>query len=59
MNTRFLNVAISLRKNLNSYKIQNRQAKSLLIDYYGKNICFTNPREVKEVFSESLHGKQQ
>ena len=30
------------------YKIQNRQAKSLLIDYYDENICFTYPRDRKK-----------
>ena len=31
-----------LNEKLN-YKIQNRQVKNLLIDYYGENICFTIP----------------
>ena len=31
-----------------NYKIQNRHVKSLLIDYYGKNISFNYPRDGKK-----------
>ena len=40
-----------------NYKIQNRQVRSLLIDYYGENSCFTHPRNRKKsqiFFSTSI-----
>ena len=47
-----------LNEKLN-YKIQNRQVKNLLIDYYGENICFTYPRDRKksQMFFQQIYVK--